>query len=223
MPDSMIFRHDSRRLFHGSNFNPSPLIMTKLWNCEEQQSLCPPPNLWGVRDGGGPISNTWPHTVHSHDHPITEWCNPNYCPTQRFYISPRTHWGANSKDEENHNWRHYVPAYQQTDRPTNQHICRHFCQQHADCLCQQALPISYGRLITTFKNLQLNPTARLFWCCAFRALSSTNSQCSTNKTYHVLPQIFMSYYNNWVFLHVSLHMGWSPSGNKCQAVSYTTN
>lgn len=63
MPDS-IFRHENRCLFHGSNFIPSPLIMTKLWNCEEQQSLFHPPNMWGVRGCGdlyethGPTSST---------------------------------------------------------------------------------------------------------------------------------------------------------------------
>jgi len=119
MPDS-IFRHENRCLFHGSNFIPSPIIMTKLWNCEEQQSLCHLPNMWGVRRGGGPILNTWSHIVHSHDHPITERCNPNYSPTQRFYISPQMHWAANLKDQENCNWGHYIPAYPQTDRPNDQ-------------------------------------------------------------------------------------------------------
>ena len=123
----------------------------------------------------GPISNMRSHIVHSNNDPITERCNPNYSPTRRLYISPPKHWAINLKDQENHNWRHYVPACRKTDRPnvqptnqptnlpTNQHICRQFCQQYADRLCQQApslmemegsLPLSKG--------LQLNPTAGLF-------------------------------------------------------------
>jgi len=192
MPDS-IFRHENRRLLHGSNFSPSPFIMTKLLNCEEQRSLPPSQPVRGKR-WWGPMSNTWSHIVHSHDHPITEWCNPNYSPTQRFYISPHMHWGANLKDQENRNWGHYVPAYRQIERPTNQHICRQFCQQHADCLCQQAFPVSYGNGRTTFKMFATQPHCMSFLMMCilctvdnqFAKLNQHNTPCSSIDIYVIL-------------------------------------
>lgn len=179
----MLFRHENRCLFHGSNFNPSPLTKTKLWKCEEQESLCPPNKPVRGERWWGPISNTRSHIMHSHDHPITEWCNPNYFPTQ-----------LGSKLEKSGG--SYLHTDRPTSQPTNQRICRQFCQQHADHLCQKTLPISYGngRFITIFKRFATQPhcVSFLMLCipCAvdnqFAMLNQQNSPHSSLDIYVIL-------------------------------------
>ena len=98
-----------------------------------------------------PISNTWSHTVHSHDHPITG-CNPNHSPIQRFYISPQMHWGVNLKDQENRKWGHYVPAYLQADRPNDQPTNQPaYLQTILPATCRLSMPTGTPHLLWKWK------------------------------------------------------------------------
>jgi hypothetical protein len=115
------------------NFNPPPLNMTKPWNHEEQQSLCPCPhqNLWGLRGGGdvyqtgGPASSILIITPSLNDATqITPQLGHSTLLHQ--FIGEQT-WKINriiTGGTTN------LP----TNQPTNQHICRQFCQQHAENL-----------------------------------------------------------------------------------------